>query len=113
MQITKFLFLSSSIGRRTLAVLTKLDLMDRGTDAYDVLCGRVIPVKLGIIGVVNRSQEDIHKKKVCNFSLSPTRKTFLLGSSQLKKLFVTNRHFFKRIIHQSQVEMAHLFLLKH
>ncbi|CAF3854730.1 unnamed protein product [Rotaria sp. Silwood2] len=50
-------------GRRTLAVLTKLDLMDRGTDAYDVLCGRVIPVKLGIIGVVNRSQEDIHKKK--------------------------------------------------
>ena len=52
-------------GRRTLAVLTKLDLMDRGTDAYDVLCGRIIPVKLGIIGVVNRSQEDIHKKKVC------------------------------------------------
>ena len=52
------------IGRRTLAVLTKLDLMDRGTDAYDVLCGRIIPVKLGIIGVVNRSQEDIHKKKV-------------------------------------------------
>ncbi|CAF3703427.1 unnamed protein product [Rotaria sp. Silwood1] len=50
-------------GQRTLAVLTKLDLMDRGTDAYDVLCGRVIPVKLGIIGVVNRSQEDIHKKK--------------------------------------------------
>ncbi|CAF0777886.1 unnamed protein product [Didymodactylos carnosus] len=50
-------------GRRTLAVLTKLDLMDRGTDAYDVLCGRIIPVKLGIIGVVNRSQEDIHKKK--------------------------------------------------
>ncbi|UJR08254.1 hypothetical protein I4U23_012527 [Adineta vaga] len=50
-------------GRRTLAVLTKLDLMDRGTDAYDVLCGRVIPVKLGIIGVINRSQEDIHKKK--------------------------------------------------
>ncbi len=38
--------------------------MDRGTDAYDVLCGRIIPVKLGIIGVVNRSQEDIQKKKV-------------------------------------------------
>ena len=52
------------VGRRTLAVLTKLDLMDRGTDAYDVLCGRIIPVKLGIIGVVNRSQEDIHKRKV-------------------------------------------------
>lgn len=41
-------------GRRTLAVITKLDLMDAGTDAMDVLLGRVIPVKLGIIGVVNR-----------------------------------------------------------
>lgn len=41
-------------GRRTLAVVTKLDLMDAGTDAMDVLMGRVIPVKLGLIGVVNR-----------------------------------------------------------
>ena len=46
--------------------------MDRGTDAYDVLCGRIIPVKLGIIGVINRSQEDIHKKKVCWNALSST-----------------------------------------
>ncbi|XP_041111396.1 dynamin-1-like protein isoform X4 [Polyodon spathula] len=51
-------------GRRTLAVITKLDLMDAGTDAMDVLMGRVIPVKLGIIGVVNRSQLDINNKKV-------------------------------------------------
>ncbi|KAL7043875.1 hypothetical protein ACKWTF_001697 [Chironomus riparius] len=50
-------------GRRTLAVLTKLDLMDAGTDAIDMLCGRVIPVKLGIIGVVNRSQQDIMDNK--------------------------------------------------
>lgn len=50
-------------GRRTLAVLTKLDLMDAGTDAIDILCGRVIPVKLGIIGVVNRSQQDIIDNK--------------------------------------------------
>ena len=50
-------------GTRTLAVVTKLDLMDAGTDAIDVLCGRVIPVKLGIIGCVNRSQQDIFNKK--------------------------------------------------
>ncbi|XP_078394010.1 dynamin-1-like protein [Cetorhinus maximus] len=50
-------------GRRTLAVVTKLDLMDAGTDAVDVLTGRVIPVKLGIIGVVNRSQHDINVNK--------------------------------------------------
>ena len=46
-------------GKRTLAVCTKLDIMDEGTDAKDLLTGRIIPVKLGIIGVVNRSQQDI------------------------------------------------------
>lgn len=50
-------------GRRTLAVVTKLDLMDQGTDAIDVLCGKIIPIKLGIIGVMNRSQMDINTKK--------------------------------------------------
>ena len=35
-----------------------------GTDAIDILYGRVIPVKLGIIGVVNRSQQDIMNNKV-------------------------------------------------
>ncbi|CAG9863416.1 unnamed protein product [Phyllotreta striolata] len=56
-------------GRRTLAVVTKLDLMDAGTDAIDILCGRVIPVKLGIIGVVNRSQQDILNNKTIKDSL--------------------------------------------
>ncbi|XP_065312757.1 dynamin-1-like protein isoform X2 [Gordionus sp. m RMFG-2023] len=56
-------------GRRTLAVITKLDLMDAGTDAMDVLCGRVIPVKLGIIGVVNRSQQDINNRKTIEETL--------------------------------------------
>ncbi|XP_052758313.1 dynamin-1-like protein isoform X13 [Galleria mellonella] len=56
-------------GRRTLAVVTKLDLMDAGTDAIDILCGRVIPVKLGIIGVVNRSQQDIIDKKTISDAL--------------------------------------------
>jgi len=48
--------------------------MDHGTDAVDVLCGRVIPVKLGIIGVINRSQADINNKKVTeNLSYSNQR----------------------------------------
>ncbi|KAJ1523237.1 hypothetical protein ONE63_001119 [Megalurothrips usitatus] len=51
-------------GERTLAVVTKLDLMDKGTNATDILTGKLIPVKLGIIGVVNRSQKDIMDKKV-------------------------------------------------
>ena len=50
-------------GKRTLCVLTKIDIMDRGTDAYDMLIGKTIPVKLGIIGVLNRSQEEINNNK--------------------------------------------------
>lgn len=50
-------------GNRTLAVCTKLDLMDSGTDAIDLLTGKIIPVRLGIIGVVNRSQQDIIDEK--------------------------------------------------
>lgn len=47
------------VGRRTIGVLTKVDLMDHGTNALDILSGRVYPLRLGFIGVVNRSQQDI------------------------------------------------------
>ena len=42
------------MGKRTIGVLTKLDLMDHGTNAMDILSGRVYPLKLGFIGIVNR-----------------------------------------------------------
>lgn len=50
-------------GRRTIGVLTKLDLMDAGTNAVDILNGRVYPLKLGFIGIVNRSQQDINSER--------------------------------------------------
>jgi len=40
-------------------LLTPLDIMDRGTDARNLLLGKVIPLRLGYVGVVNRSQEVI------------------------------------------------------
>lgn len=48
---------------RTIAVITKLDLMDKGTDARKILRGEIFPVKNGIIGVVNRSQLDLQLNK--------------------------------------------------
>lgn len=57
------------VGRRTIGVLTKLDLMDHGTNALDILSGRVYPLKLGFIGVVNRSQQDIQTHKPMSESL--------------------------------------------
>ena len=47
------------LGERTLGVLTKLDLMDPGTDAGDILLNKVIPLRKGYIGVVNRGQLDV------------------------------------------------------
>jgi dynamin 1-like protein len=49
-------------GERTIGVLTKLDIMDRGTNARDVLEGRSAQLKHGWIGVVNRAQADINDK---------------------------------------------------
>lgn len=51
-------------GLRTIGVLTKLDLMDAGTHAADILTNRAsFRLKLGFIGVVNRSQHDINVNK--------------------------------------------------
>jgi dynamin 1-like protein len=47
-------------GNRTIGVLTKLDLMDPGTDASEVLNNQLIPLRRGYIGIVNRGQKDIN-----------------------------------------------------
>ena len=46
-------------GLRTIGVLTKLDLMDEGTDARDIIDNKVYPLRRGYVPVVNRSQKDI------------------------------------------------------
>lgn len=63
-------------GRRTIGVLTKLDLMDAGTNANDILTGRTYPLKLGFIGVVNRSQQDINTEKPMTAALDSEREFF-------------------------------------
>ena len=43
-------------GDRTIGVVTKIDLMDAGTDALELLQGSIYPLKLGYFGVKCRSQ---------------------------------------------------------
>ncbi|XP_077353644.1 dynamin-1a isoform X4 [Festucalex cinctus] len=64
-------------GMRTIGVITKLDLMDEGTDAKDILENRLLPLRRGYIGVVNRSQKDIDGKKDITAALAAERKFFL------------------------------------
>ncbi|TYG61618.1 hypothetical protein ES288_D07G163500v1 [Gossypium darwinii] len=48
-------------GDRTFGVLTKIDLMDKGTNAVDILEGKSYKLQFPWVGVVNRSQADINK----------------------------------------------------
>uniref|UniRef100_A0A671NS74 Dynamin-2 n=1 Tax=Sinocyclocheilus anshuiensis TaxID=1608454 RepID=A0A671NS74_9TELE len=83
-------------GLRTIGVITKLDLMDEGTDARDILENKLLPLRRGYIGVVNRSQKDIDGRKDIKVALAAERKFFLshpayrhmaerMGTSYLQK----------------------------
>ncbi|CAH8497538.1 unnamed protein product [Heterobilharzia americana] len=80
-------------GLRTIGVVTKLDLMDQGTDARDILENRLLPLRRGYIGVVNRSQRDIEGRKDIKAALAAERKFFLSHPSY--------RHMADRMVNQS------------
>jgi replication fork clamp-binding protein CrfC len=68
-------------GMRTIGVITKLDLMDEGTDAREILENRLLPLRRGYIGVVNRSQKDIDGRKDIKAALMAERNFFLAHPS--------------------------------
>ncbi|KAJ7743225.1 Dynamin central region-domain-containing protein [Mycena maculata] len=57
-------------GLRTIGVLTKIDLMDAGTDVVNILAGRVIPLRLGYVPVVNCGQRDIDNSRPISAALA-------------------------------------------
>lgn len=63
-------------GTRTIGVLTKIDLMDQGTDVVDILAGRIIPLRYGYVPVINRGQKDINTNKSIKDALEFERKFF-------------------------------------
>lgn len=68
--------LADNSGNRTIGVLTKIDLMDQGTDVVDILAGRIIPLRLGYVPVVNRGQRDIDARKAIKDALTHEREFF-------------------------------------
>jgi replication fork clamp-binding protein CrfC len=59
-----------------LFILTNLCFRDEGTDVVDILAGRVIPLRLGYVPVVNRGQRDIETKKSIRAALEAERAFF-------------------------------------
>eukprot|EP00916_Digyalum_oweni_P012592 GHVL01020798.1.p1 GENE.GHVL01020798.1~~GHVL01020798.1.p1 ORF type:complete len:796 (-),score=145.90 GHVL01020798.1:39-2390(-) len=97
-------------GLRTVGVITKIDLMDSGTDASKMLIGEDIPLRLGYIGIKGRSQADIINQVSIEEGLENERQYFmnhpiyqklkpeLLGTSSLSekltKIFFQHIRFF-------------------
>ena len=64
-------------GMRTIGVITKIDLMDEGTNCRDILENKLYPLRRGYIGVINRSQKDIDGRKDIRAALQSERQFFV------------------------------------
>lgn len=93
-------------GTRTIGVLTKVDLMDQGTDVVDILAGRVIPLRLGYVPVVNRGQRDIDTSKTIGAALDAERSFFELHPSYKGKAQYCGTPFLARKL--NMILMQHI-----
>uniref|UniRef100_A0A6U4D9N5 Dynamin-type G domain-containing protein n=1 Tax=Phaeomonas parva TaxID=124430 RepID=A0A6U4D9N5_9STRA len=92
-------------GTRTVGVITKLDLMDPGTDASEMLQNRIIPLRLGYVGVVNRGQRDIDNRKKISEAQKKEAEFFRNHSMY--------RHMLTRCGTQNMTRMLNQILMHH
>lgn len=62
--------------KRTIGVLTKVDLVDKGSSCIDTLNGKLYKLDKGYVGVVLRSQYDIDNKKTIIDAIKDEKKYF-------------------------------------
>lgn len=62
--------------QRTVGVLTKVDIMDKGTDAMAILSGQEMPLVHGWVPIISRSQQDIARGKTIADALRDERQWF-------------------------------------
>ena len=92
-------------GKRTIGVLTKLDLMDEGTNALDIFEGRLCPLRKGYVGLVNRSQKDIDDNKTID-DAKTKEKQFFLNSPYRHLMDKMGSHYLQQ--HLSKELMQHI-----
>lgn len=88
-------------GDRTFGVLTKIDLMDKGTDAVEILEGRAFKLQFPWVGVVNRSQADINKN------------TDMIAARRREREYFANTPEYKHLAHRMGSEHLGKMLSKH
>jgi len=67
---------ADSKGLRTIGVITKIDIMDKGTNAKKTLLGQEVSLRLGYVGVKLRSQQDIKTGKPIQVALEDEKQYF-------------------------------------
>ena len=112
---------------RTFGVMTKVDIMDKGTDACDYLSGKLYKLKHGYIAVKCRSQADNNDGKTISQALKEEREFFenhhaysKLADTQgipmlanklsqlLQKHIIKQLPKIERLIHQNYAEYAEI-----
>ncbi|EXB62174.1 Dynamin-related protein 5A [Morus notabilis] len=88
-------------GERTFGVLTKIDLMDKGTNAVDILEGKSYKLQFPWIGVVNRSQADINKS------------VDMIAARRREREYFANTPEYKHLAHRMGSEHLGKMLSKH
>mmetsp|Transcript_17666 Transcript_17666/g.15477 ORF Transcript_17666/g.15477 Transcript_17666/m.15477 type:complete len:153 (-) Transcript_17666:1309-1767(-) len=63
--------------KRTIGIVTKLDLMDESTDYLDALQGKLYELKLGYIGVICRKQKDLEAGKTIQDAIEDEKQFFM------------------------------------
>ena len=119
-------------GTRTIGVLTKVDLMwvepfvsqyagiswtyrDKGTDVVDILAGRIIPLRLGYVPVVNRGQRDIETNKPIFQALEFERDFFENHPSYKSKAQFCGTPFLARKLNMvscNELGWCHIYLIR-
>ncbi|XP_062087076.1 phragmoplastin DRP1B [Humulus lupulus] len=88
-------------GERTFGVLTKIDLMDKGTNAVDILEGKSYKLQFPWIGVVNRSQADINKS------------VDMMAARRREREYFSNTTEYRHLAHRMGSEHLAKMLSKH
>lgn len=92
------------LGRRTIGVITRLDLMDDGTDARDIFDGKLLPLHHGYIGVVNRSQKDIKNDKNIVAAMEHERQFFMNHESYRDIAHRLGTPYLQKVLNQKLME---------
>ena len=79
---------------------------DQGTDVVDILAGRVIPLRLGYVPVVNRGQRDIDTSKTINAALEAERNFFEMHHSYKGKSQYCGTPFLARKLNMVRSQLS-------